>query len=71
MKFYVALEKAEEGGFNVSVPALDGCFLKETQKKKLWQMLRKRLFVMLEALEKLNPIKSKAGVTLKEVGISL
>ena len=26
MKFIVVLDPAEEGGFNVSVPALDGCF---------------------------------------------
>ncbi|GAH20402.1 unnamed protein product [marine sediment metagenome] len=26
MKFIVVLKPAEEGGFNVSVPALDGCF---------------------------------------------
>ncbi len=26
MKFNVILEPAEEGGFNVIVPALDGCF---------------------------------------------
>lgn len=26
MKFIVVLDPAEEGGINVSVPALDGCF---------------------------------------------
>ena len=26
MKFNIVLEKAEEGGYNVKVPALDGCF---------------------------------------------
>jgi predicted RNase H-like HicB family nuclease len=26
MKFNIILEPSEEGGFNVSVPALDGCF---------------------------------------------
>ena len=26
MKFIVVLEPTEEGGFNVSIPALDGCF---------------------------------------------
>jgi predicted RNase H-like HicB family nuclease len=26
MKFIVVLEPAEEGGFNVSIPALNGCF---------------------------------------------
>ncbi len=27
MKFNVKLEKAEEGGYVVTVPALDGCFI--------------------------------------------
>lgn len=26
MRFSIILDPAEEGGFNVSVPALDGCF---------------------------------------------
>ncbi|GAI63020.1 unnamed protein product, partial [marine sediment metagenome] len=26
MKFIVVLDPAKEGGFNVSIPALDGCF---------------------------------------------
>ena len=34
MKFIVVLEPAEEGGFNVLVPALDGCFTQgETEKE--------------------------------------
>lgn len=36
MKFTVILEKAEEGGYNVIVPALDGCFTQgETEEKAL------------------------------------
>lgn len=26
MKFNIILKQAEEGGYNVTVPALDGCF---------------------------------------------
>ena len=36
MKFHIILEEAEEGGFNVSVPALDGCFTQgETEEEAL------------------------------------
>jgi hypothetical protein len=42
MKFYVVLEPAEEGGFNVSVPALDGCFTEGETEKEALQMLSGR-----------------------------
>jgi predicted RNase H-like HicB family nuclease len=34
MKFMVILEPAEEGGFNVSVPALDGCYTQGMDEKE-------------------------------------
>jgi predicted RNase H-like HicB family nuclease len=33
MKCVVLLEKAEEGGYTVTVPALDGCFTQGDTKK--------------------------------------
>jgi len=39
MKFYVVLEPAEEGGFNVSIPALDGCFTEGDTEEEALQML--------------------------------
>ena len=33
MKFMVMLEPAEEGGFNVYVPVLDGCFTQSEAEK--------------------------------------
>jgi antitoxin HicB len=39
MKFYVVLEPAEEGGFNVSVPALDGCFTEGETEEEALRML--------------------------------
>lgn len=36
MKFNIMLEPAEEGGFNVTVPALDGCFTQgETEQEAI------------------------------------
>jgi len=34
MKFIVVLDPAEEGGFNVSIPALDGCFTQGENEEK-------------------------------------
>jgi len=40
MKFNVILEPAEEGGFNVTVPALDGCFTQgDTEEEALRKFL--------------------------------
>jgi len=39
MKFYVVLEPAEEGGFNVSIPALDECFTEGDTEEEALQML--------------------------------
>ncbi|MFH1962795.1 MAG: type II toxin-antitoxin system HicB family antitoxin [bacterium] len=38
MRFNVVLEPAEEGGgYNVKVPALDGCFMQgDTEKEAIW-----------------------------------
>ena len=36
MKFNIILEPDQEGGFNVTVPALDGCFTQgDTEKEAL------------------------------------
>lgn len=71
MKFNVVLNKAEEGGFDVTVPALDGCF---TQGKTLEDALknaREAIICYLEGLEKLNEIKTKPGATLKEIEVTI
>ena len=69
MKFYVVLEPAEEGGFNVSVPALDGCFTEGETEEEALQMLsggtrkdeRSRLWLD----------KAKPGVLAREVNVAL
>ncbi len=50
MKFNVVLEPAEEGGFNVSVPALDGCFTQGDTEEEA----REAILCYLEGLEKLK-----------------
>ena len=58
MKFHVLLEPAEEGGYNVTVPALDGCYTQGATKKEALANAAEAIRCYLEGLEKLNQIKS-------------
>ena len=75
MRFNIILEPAEEGGFNVIVPALDGCYTQgETQQDAL-DNAREAMVCYIEGLEKLNELKkgtlhniiSKARIDLEEL----
>lgn len=70
MVFNVILEPAEEGGFNVSVPALEGCFSQGDTEEEALENIKEAILCYLEGLEKLNEIKSKPGVILKQVEIA-
>lgn len=70
MKFNVVLEPAEEGGFNVTVPALDGCFTQGETEEEALNNAKEAIICYLEGLEKVNQIKSKPLV-LRELEISL
>ena len=69
MKFNVILEEAEEGGFSVTVPALDGCFTQGETIEDALENAKDAIACYLEGLEKLNEIKLKPGVTVKEVEV--
>ena len=71
MKFSVVLEPAEEGGFNVSVPALEGCFTQGQTEDEALQNAKEAILCHLEGIEKLNEIKGMPGVTLREVEVTL
>ncbi|MEW6201769.1 MAG: type II toxin-antitoxin system HicB family antitoxin [bacterium] len=71
MKFNIILEPAEEGGFNVTVPALDGCFTQGETEIEALKNAKEAILCYLEGLEKVNQIKSKPGVVLKELEVSL
>ncbi len=71
MKFIVVLEPAEEGGFNVSVPALDGCFTQGETEEESLKNAKEAILCYLEGLEKVNEIKAKPGVTAREVEVNL
>ena len=71
MKFIVVLDPAEEGGFNVSVPALDGCFTQGESEEESLKNAKEAILCYLEGMEKVNEIKTKPGLIAKEVEIAL
>ena len=71
MKFVVVLEPAEEGGFNVSVPGLEGCFTQGETEEEALRNSKEAILCYLEGLEKVNEIKTKPGVIAREVEVAL
>ena len=71
MKFIVVLDPAEEGGFNVSVPALDGCFTQGESEEDALKNAKEAVLCYLEGMEKVNEIKTKPGLITKEVEVTL
>jgi len=71
MKFIVVLEPAEKGGFNVSVPALDGCFTQGESEEESLKNAKEAILCYLEGMEKVNEIKTKPGLIAKEVEVTL
>jgi predicted RNase H-like HicB family nuclease len=71
MKFMVVLDPAEEGGFNVSIPALDGCFTQGESEEESLKSAKEAMLCYLEGMEKVNEIKTKPGLIAKEVEVTL
>lgn len=71
MKFIVVLDPAEEGGFNVSIPALDGCFTQGESEKESLKNAKEAILCYLEGMEKVNEIKTKPGLIAKEIEVTL
>lgn len=71
MKFNIILEPAEEGGFNVSVPALDGCYTQGETEQEALDNAREAILCYLEGLEKVNQIKTAPQTIMKEVEVSI
>lgn len=59
MKFKVILEPAEEGGYNVVVPGIEGCFTQGDNLEDALRNAKKAIEVSLEPeeLEKTKPIE--------------
>ena len=71
MKFIVILDPAEERGFNISVPALNGCFTQGESEEESLKNAKEAILCYLEGMEKFNEIKAKPGLIAKEVEVSL
>lgn len=71
MKFNIILEPADEGGFNVTVPALDGCYTQGETEKEALENAREAIICYLEGLEKVNQIRTAPQAIMKEVEVSL
>ncbi|MDH4129783.1 MAG: type II toxin-antitoxin system HicB family antitoxin [Spirochaetota bacterium] len=56
MKFNVILEPAKEEGFNVSVPALEGCFTQGDNENEALENAKEAILCYLEGLEKVKQI---------------
>ncbi len=59
MKFNIILKKVEEGGYNVKVPALDGCFTQGETIEEAVENAKESIVCYLEGLEKINQIKTQ------------
>ena len=71
MKFHVILEPAEEGGYNVNVPALDGCYTQGETEEDALKNAEEAIICYLEGIQKLDEIKSRPGISLREVEIKI
>jgi len=69
MKFNIILTPAVEGGFNVTVPALEGCFTQGETEKEALKNAREAIICYLEGLEKVNQIKSKPKAVIREIEV--
>ncbi|MBI4777875.1 type II toxin-antitoxin system HicB family antitoxin [Candidatus Desantisbacteria bacterium] len=62
MRFNVILEPAEEGGYNVIVPTLDGCFTQGETEQEALHNAEEAIMCYLQGLGKLNQTKTCPGV---------
>lgn len=69
MKFQIVLDPAEEGGFNVSIPALDGCYTQGDTEEEALHHAKEAILCYLEGLEKVNEIKTKPGLFTREIEV--
>lgn len=71
MKFIVVLDPVEEGGFNVSIPTLDGCFTQGESEEESLKNAKEAILCYLEGMEKVNEIKTKPGLIAKKIEVTL
>ncbi len=71
MKFNIVLEKAEEGGYNVTIPALDGCFTEGENEEEALINAKEAIICYLEGLQKVNEVLSGPELKIKELEVTI
>lgn len=71
MKFNVVLTEAEEGGFDVVVPALDGCFTEGDSIEHAMENAKEAILCYIEGLEKVNYYKSQGNEIIRELEVAI
>lgn len=71
MKFNIVLTEAEEGGFDVIVPALDGCFTEGNTIEEAMENAKEAILCYIEGLEKVNSYKSQGNEIIRELEVAI
>ncbi len=71
MRFNVVLEPAEEGSFNVRVPALEGCFTQGATEAEALANAAEAVQCYIEGLEKVNQIRCTPDMRVMPLDIRL
>ena len=71
MKFNVILEKDIDSGYNVTVPALDGCFTQGETIEEALANAHEAIICYLEGLEKVNNLFSGPDTEVYEIELAL
>jgi len=69
VKFNIVLTPAAEGGFIVTVPALEGCITQGDTEKQALKNAKEAIICYLEGLEKVNQIRLKPNAFIKEIEV--
>ena len=69
MKFQVVITPAEDGGFSVAVPVLEGCYTHGKTQEEALENAKKTIARYLEGVEKINKIFIGEGMEIEEVEV--
>jgi len=72
LEYSVVVHKAEEGGYWLEVPALDGCFTQGETMKEVLKNAREAIKLYLEGLEELGQeIPHDESLSVKKIAVSM
>jgi predicted RNase H-like HicB family nuclease len=72
LEYSVVIHKAEEGGYWLEVPALDGCFTSGKTMNEVLSNAKEAISLYLEGLQELGQeIPQDDAVTVEKVGVAV